>query len=133
MVRKAIIAASLIALMSGPAIAQDADPMANVIWEFRTTTNSYFWVTAKDLTWQSGNEPITVWVRGDHYGDKTVKYRTSIYRMTFDCKGSVRTNAVSKYAADGQSIESWDGYGAAKYIRPDSMAANLQERFCGKK
>lgn len=119
--------------LTAPAFAQDADPMRNVIWEFRSTTNSYFWVTAKDLTWQSGNEPITVWVHGDHYNDKTVNYRTSLYRMTFDCKGSVRTSAVSKYAADGRSTESWDGYGASRYIRPDSMAANLQEKFCGKK
>lgn len=135
MVRKALVAL-LCGTLSVSAIAEDApvDPLDNVLWVFRSSAGSVFWVTARDLTWRQDQEPIAVWVRGDHIRDNTVDYRRSIQRLTLNCKGSVRSTAYTSYGPNGAIMRTWDGFGNSEYIRPGTMAASLEEKFClGKK
>lgn len=134
MVRKALVALSLLAIGSH-AIAQEksADPLDFVIWEFESVSGSVFWVNAKDLTYENDNKTITAWVRGNHYSDKTVNYRSSMTRMTLNCSGSIRTSAFTAYAANGRATQSWNGYGSDTYIRPETMSADLEQKLCGKK
>lgn len=134
MVRKAAVSLLLVA-SANAAIAQEPalDPMDSVVWQFQSRTQSTYWIIAKDVTWQQGVEPVTFWMHGNHYADNTVKYRKSLHRITLNCEGSMRISALSKFASDGRTLESWDGYGKSEYIRPDSLGASLEKQFCGKK
>lgn len=131
MVRKAFIALAAAALAL-PANAQDepSDPLDKTVWLFWSSTRSVFWITARDMTWQQGGEPLTVWIHGDHTNDTSVKYRKSIHRISLDCKGAARTSAFTTYNADNTVSGSWDGYGNTEYIRPGSMMADLERKMC---
>lgn len=134
MVRKAFIAL-LCAAMAAPAISQDteADPLDKPVWVFFSRTNSVFWITARDMSWDQGPEPLTVWVHGDHRGDSSVRYRKSVQRVSLSCKGSARTTAYTAYNADESIFNTWDGFGNMDYIRPGSMMADLERKMCAAK
>lgn len=71
-------------------------------------------ILAKDLYKASG-QYRTVWVRGDHRRDKTVTYRKSMMRITFNCKAdSYSLQNRYTYGPDGSIISSTTG-GAFQY------------------
>lgn len=124
MVRTALVAISLLSASS--AISQETVPP---IWSSTTTGGTYS-VYYRDVEFGVSGW-VTLWLRGDHTNDKTVPYRTSVWRIQLSCHGSVTFLASSTYAANRRQMSSWDGT-YTQAIRPDTMYESLDRQFCKK-
>lgn len=112
----------------GPAIAQEAVPP---IWERVADSGSIFRVYYNDVKFDDGAiGGVSLWMRGDNARDKTLNYRSSLWKLYLNCKGSVTLMASTTYKADGSS-SSWDGY-QNQAIRPDTIYSSLEGQFCSK-
>lgn len=105
----------------------------NAEWRFITEGESFYWVNPDEI--DRGDlafGTVTVWLHGWHSRDKDVPYRSSIWRVRLDCKGSLTYQAATTYRADGSTDKSWDGLGTFEYVRPNSMQAYLEKAMCKK-
>lgn len=92
---------------------------------------SDFSISAREL-YNSTGPKRTVWVRGDHSHDATVKYRKSMHRMTFDCPNDLyQTLSWTMYSANGHVVASGSPYFPPfEPIIPESQAASWQRIIC---
>ena len=71
-----------------------------------------------------------MWVLGDHSKDRSVAYRRSLRRMTFDCGGAYQVTAFISYMPDGRERDRWDRFGETERIVPGSFAQSLEKALC---
>lgn len=131
MVRAAAVALAI--AISQPSLAQESEsqPARPFAW-FAVTPTDSIWYAFEDEITRHNYGGATVWIHGYHLGDKTVNYRTSVYRLELDCSGGYKLLAYTTYKADGTGLNTWDGYGPRTYIRPDSLYDSLEKRACKK-
>ena len=102
-------------------------------WVYVTTndagTDSYY---DSDTIQRSGNQ-VTAWIKGDHSGDKTVKWRGSKFKVRFDC--AMRTRALLQatiYYPDGKNeTVTWNTYEQEeRAVTPDTAGEVEFEAVC---
>lgn len=130
-----LVVVALLAAASYPAMAEEAGP-----WdEFKelsyfnvTRSHAILTVSPNDVT--RSDRTVTLWLRGDHTDDTTVEYRQSLTKMTFSCDGFFSTTAFTSYMADGSIDVEWDGSTFNRIaIRPGTITASLEKKFCSSK
>lgn len=94
-----------------------------------TTSEGVFYYALEDVSREE--RAVAIWLRGDHRRARLVKYRSSLWRVTFYCDGTYAITASTTYTANGTG-SSWDGYGRPQAIRPDSMYEAMQAELCRK-
>lgn len=122
----------LSALLSSAALTQPtkAPIPQNAMWAFWMPPGSAYWALEEELGEREPNGSISAWMHGFHRDDPTVKYRSSIWKIRFSCRGHMTMVAYSTFGPDGREIESWDGFGNLEAIRPRSMYADLEKVVC---
>lgn len=135
MVRAAALA---LALSSAGTIQEPASIIPrNAEFAYITGQNSAYWVTADGLSIKNGPngvEEVTIWMDGWHKFDPSVNYRSSVWRLVLRCNGKIQFNAGTTFAADGREMTNWDSLhgGKEEFIRPRSMYAQMEEKWCSK-
>ena len=116
----ALIAACLLSASAGAAN-----------WVRVSKPNEVIGVFVDDSEPLTGGEYQRRWVKMDYRHDKTEKARSGLYRMLFNCTSrTIATEAWVRYRADGGVIESWDGYGPARPVIPDSIGETAYTYAC---
>lgn len=100
-----------------------------VLW-FGKSGKSLYWVLDADIRLDRVNGGGELWMRGSHSEDQTVAYRTSVWKIRFDCRGYMRTIAFTTYAPDGGVMNSWDGFGQQEAIRPGTIYGEIEAALC---
>lgn len=108
--KKSIEAAALLGVMSLALVPIAPAFAANWVYLAESTSNAVYYYDSETIR-RSGNQ-VTVWVKGDHSRDKTVKMRESKARYRYDC--AERTSTLLQlvdYYPDGK-IETftWETY-----------------------
>jgi hypothetical protein len=140
MVRAAVIG---LALLATPAAAQD-DPWAGFAleepapstWTGTDDTGSAFFALREEARlFRDGSR--TIWMHGDHAGDRTVPYRTSLTLYRFDCSDNSLLLAYTTYMANGRVRDDWSrGPGISadtpswEPIRPGAILRDLADYAC---
>ena len=102
-----------------------------IAWSFDSGSGSYFHSQRRDLDREGYYKKPTVWVRGEHSNDASVKYRTSLVLFAFDCDGKYGMLAFTSYDPSGNTIDDWDtSIVRWEHIRPDTMASSLENAIC---
>ena len=136
MVRKTVLI--LLATFAAPVYAQpnpfDKYDVVGAAWvSGETATNDTYWILKKEIdpvpTYFGG---LTFWMRGDHSRNTKLKYRSSLWKISMTCKGSISISAISQRDANGASIYEWDGFGTLTSVRPDTIYASIQDTLCKK-
>ena len=102
---------------------------AEMLWARVTTNQERFWIRSKDYK-PGVSRGFTVWLHGDHSQNSAVSYRSSVWRIYFNCDGTMTLSASTTIDPDGRS-KSWDGY-QNSYIRPGTMYEDIEQKFCPK-
>jgi len=105
-----------------------ADAPAAVVWARQTTDGDRFWIRRDELE-QSGKW-LSLWLHGDHRLNGTVKYRSSLWRISFSCSGTYHVVASSTFDASGRQVSSWDGFGQSIHVRPGTIYQDIEKQFC---
>lgn len=105
------------------------ESVASIVWARQTVEGDRYWVKADEVEPHSG-KLVSLWMHGDHHLNKTVKYRSSLWRMNFWCDGTFQVVATSKFDAAGRQLSSWDGIGQTIHIRPGTIYQDIEKWFC---
>ena len=127
MVRKALIASTLLAGAAWAGPPEGTIPA----WHRWGANGDEGWIVVEEMD-RSANLAggFTTWVHWDHSKNKSVKYRSTVEKIRFDCKGSYSLLAYTSYMADGSTLHSWDGYGKSTAIRPGTLFQVIEATFC---
>jgi hypothetical protein len=134
MVRYAIVAVCL--ALGSSAWAQDASRAeheaagATMLWSYLDPTGAYYQIDRKEGAQDARLRIVTVWVAADHSKDRSVAYRRSVRRMTFDCAGSYQVSAFRSYMPDGSVRDDWDRLGQPNAVKPGTLAGSLEATVC---
>lgn len=113
-----------------PALPWELDWPENAYWYGFTSDQDQLWVMPEDIERNSTNGTRTIWLRGNHSRNPNVPYRTSLWRIRFDCRGGMTMVASTTRNADGSLGKEWDGMGVYSAIRPGTVYRQLQSRLC---
>ena len=133
---KGLACVALGSLIAGPLFATQetkTNPFGKykIAWSFTASNGSHFHSQKRDLDRKGYYDKPTVWVRGEHSKDSTVKYRTSLALLAFDCDGKYGMLAFTSYSSSGDTIDDWDTLTVRwEHIRPDTMASSLEVAIC---
>jgi hypothetical protein len=131
MVRHLLLGAGL--LISSVTFAQgspDARTDSALLWSFIDASGSHYVVERRELSAAIPSGSVTVWVRGEHSQDRTLPYRISVRRITFDCAGSYQVTAFSSRMPNGSLRDDWDRFGTARAVEAGTMPQSLEGVLC---
>ena len=124
-----IAAAGLAALSTVPDVDEPSEGV-EMLWSFVSSEGAYYQIERKDAEQKIPSGSATVWVQADHSKDRSVAYRRSLRRVTFDCAGSYQVTAFVSYMPDGSVRDRWDRFGKTEPVGRGSFAESLERALC---